>query len=199
MKDPYRTRVTLIQRVKNQEDGQAWEEFVRFYEDYIYAIIRRMEISEDDAEDLLQQVLVNLWSTLPRMEQEHGTRFRSLLRNVTRHRVIDFIRKRTSEARRMEKVSMDEAFAYLQTIRLPEIDSIADREWEIHLANLAVDRIAPLFSGKAIEAFRLSLSGMSVEEVAEELGLKENSVYRLKNRVKARLVNEVAHLRTLYE
>ena len=45
------------------------------------------------------------------------------------------------------------------------------------------------------DAFRLSLKGKAVEEIAEELDLKENSVYRLKNRVKERLIQEIRHLR----
>ena len=81
------------------------------------------------------------------------------------------------------------------TIKVPAIEHIAEREWEIHLKNMALENIEPLFSGKAVEVFKLSLTGMSVEEIASKLELKENSVYRLKNRVKERLIQEIIHLR----
>ena len=67
------------------------------------------------------------------------------------------------------------------------IKVLFEREWEIHLTNMALDNIEPLFSGKAVDAFRLTLQGKSVEEIANELELKENSVYRLKNRVKEQM------------
>jgi len=197
--DQYQTRATLIQRVQNQQDEQSWEEFVRVYRRYIYAIIRSMNISEHDTEDILQQVLINLWNSLPKMDYDKINRFRSWLSTVTKNCVTDFIRKRMRDANRLEKASKDDTLTYLKAIRLPEIDDIAEREWEIHLTNLALENIESLFSGKAVEAFRLTLQGKCVEEIAEELDLKENSVYRLKNRVKERLIQEIRHLRTELE
>jgi len=197
--DQYQTRATLIQRVQNQQDEQSWEEFVGVYRRYIYAIIRSMNISEHDTEDILQQVLINLWNSLPKMDYEKINRFRSWLSTVTKNCVTDFIRKRTRDANRLEKAGKDDTLTYLKSIRLPEIDHIAEREWEIHLTNLALENIEPLFSGKAVETFRLTLQGKSVEEIAEELDLKENSVYRLKNRVKERLIQEIRHLRDTLE
>ena len=193
--DQYQTRATLIQRVQNQQDEQSWDEFVTVYRRYIYAIIRSMNISEHDTEDILQQVLINLWNSLPKMDYEKINRFRSWLSTVTKNCVTDFIRKRTREANRLEKAGKDDTLTYLKAIRLPEIDDIAEREWEIHLTNLALENIEPLFSGKAVDAFRLTLQGKSVEEIAAELDLKDNSVYRLKNRVKERLILEIRHLR----
>ena len=197
--DQYQTRATLIQRVQNQQDEQSWEEFVVVYRRYIYAIIRSMNISEHDTEDILQQVLINLWNSLPKMDYDKINRFRSWLSTVTKNCVTDFIRKRMRDANRLEKASKDDTLTYLKAIRLPEIDGIAEREWEIHLTNLALGNIESLFSGKAVEAFRLTLAGKSVEEIAAELDLKENSVYRLKNRVKERLIQEIRHLRTELE
>lgn len=194
--DQYDTRATLIQRVQNQQDDQSWDEFVHVYKRYIYAIIRNMNISEHDSEDIHQQVLINLWNSLPKMDYDKINRFRSWLSTVTKNCVTDFIRKRTREANRLEKASKDDTLTYLKSIRLPEVNQIAEREWEIHLTNLALENIRPLFSGKAVEAFQLSLAGKSVEDIAAQLELKENSVYRLKNRVKERLIQEIRHLRT---
>ena len=195
MTDSYNTRRTLIERVKNQHDENSWEEFVKVYQDYIYAIIRRMGINEHDADDLLQQVLINLWKMLPRLNFDGIKRFRSVLSNVTRHRVIDFMRKRGNEANRLDNASKDETLRYLNQLNLSEVDAIADREWEVHLTNLAIEKVAPRFSGQAVNIFRMSLKGLDVKEIANEVGLKENSVYRLRNRVKACLIEEIAQLR----
>lgn len=199
MEDQYKTRETLISRVQDQHDETSWEEFVHVYRRYIYAIIRSMNINEHDTEDILQQVLINLWNSLPKMDYSKINRFRSWLSTVTKNCVTDFIRKRTRDANRLERAGQDETLTYLSSIRLPDIDHIAEREWEIHLTNLALENIESLFSGKAIEVFRLTLKGLSVEQIATELDLKENSVYRLKNRVKDRLIQEIVHLRETLE
>ncbi len=193
--DPRRTRATLIQRVKDQHDETSWEDFVRIYSDYIYAIIRSMNISDHDAEDLTQQLLLNMWNKLPETDVDQIKHFRAWLSIITKHFVIDFIRKRIREAKRLEKVEQDATLSYVNSIRLPDVERIAEREWQLHITNLALEKIEPLFSGQAIEVFRLSLKGMDIKDIAQKLDLQENSVYRLKNRVKKKLLLQVEELR----
>ncbi len=193
--DPNRTRITLIQRVKNQHDEGSWEDFVRIYRGYIYSIVRRMNISDHDAEDLVQQLMFHMWNKLPNTDVEQIRRFRSWLSTITKNFVTDFIRKRVREAKRLEKAEQDATLSYLKAIRLPEIDRIAEKEWKLHITNLALDNIESLFSGQAIQVFRLSLQGLEVKAIADQLDLQENSVYRLRNRVKKRLVLEIEQLR----
>ena len=193
--DPYRTRATLIRRVQNQRDADSWEDFVRTYRNYVYAIVRSMNISNHDAEDLVQQLMLNMWNKLPKTDVEQIRHFRAWLATITKNLVTDFIRKRIREAERLEKAEKDASLSYLKAIRLPDIDRIAEKEWKLHIANLALENIEPLFSGHAIEVFRLSLDGMDVAEIAQRLGLQENSVYRLRNRVKKRLILEIEYLR----
>jgi len=195
MEDPYQTRITLIERVKNPDDETSWEDFISIYKGYIYTIIRNMNISEYDAEDITQQVTLKLWKKLPEMDLTKITRFRSWLSVTTKNCVIDFIRKRTSDAQRLEKVKRDYTLTYLKTISLPENTNNMEREWRIYLVNLALTKISPLFSGHAITVFRLSLSGMDAEAIAQKLNIKKKSVHRLKLRVKNRLAIEVNRLK----
>jgi RNA polymerase sigma-70 factor (ECF subfamily) len=191
----YNTRQTLIRRIQDRGDNEAWEEFLQIYRRYIYAIVRNMHISEDDAEDLVQLVTVKLLDSCSKQDLAEIRRFRSWLSTLTRNCVIDFVRKRSAEVERFEAAAKEDAMAYLKDIRLPDIEQIAEREWGVHLANMALENIRPLFSGKAIKVFQLSLDGMNVSQIAQKMELKENSVYRLKNRVKARLITEVEELR----
>ena len=193
--DPYATRATLIQRVKNPDDAASWEDFVTIYRGYIYTIIRNMNISEHDAEDLTQKVLLKLWNKLPGMDLERIKRFRSWLATTTRNSVIDFIRKRTNEAHRLEKAKRDSTLAYLKIIHPPENNEIMENEWKIYLVNLALKNISPLFSGHAITVFQLSMEGMNTETIAEKLNIKRNSVNRLKLRVKKCLTEEINRLK----
>ena len=197
--DPYQTRMTLIRRVQNPLDETSWEDFIQIYQGYAYAIIRNMNINPSDAEDLVQQLMVKLWTKIPEMDIEQIRSFRGWIARTTRNMVIDFIRKKTRETHGLDGAKQDSTKSYLNAIRLPEIEQIAEREWKLHLTNLAMQNIQSLFSGAAIEVFKLSLKGFDNETIAQQLGLKPNSVYRLRNRVKKRLIVEIKYLRNELE
>ena len=58
-----------------------------------------------------------------------------------------------------------------------------------------MERIKEVFTGNAFEVFALTLEGKSVEEISSELGLRTDSIYVLRNRVKGRLQREIQQLR----
>lgn len=191
----YATRKTLMERIKDQYNEAAWEEFVQFYTRYIYSIIRQMRISETDAEDIHQKVTVKLWEKLPQLNTDEIRRFRSYLATVTKNEVRQFIRSRTRRTERENKAYHDDSLSYLQSIRLPEIEAIAEEEWQVHLTNLALRKIEPEFSKKAMAAFRLCVQGAPHEEIAAETGLTLGSAKKMTARVKTRFYAEVEQLK----
>lgn len=196
--DTYNTRQTLIQRVKNQHDEPSWEEFAGIYRGYIYTVIRNMGIAESDREELVQQTLIKLWEKLPDIDCNHKGRFRNWLGTLTKNCVIDFIRKRERDYALLQKVSVEKELEQFN-MALPDINRISERAWKEHLTLMALANIEPHFSGKAVQVFRLSLAGASVPRIADELNIRQDSVYRLKTRVKARLIEEIQRLRTELE
>jgi DNA-directed RNA polymerase specialized sigma24 family protein len=52
-----KTRVTLLARLGNPHDREAWEEFVALYGPCIFNFARRRLPQEEDAADVLQEVL----------------------------------------------------------------------------------------------------------------------------------------------
>ncbi|WP_168442550.1 RNA polymerase sigma factor [Pontiella desulfatans] len=193
--DQYATRKTLIARVQNQQNERAWEEFIEIYRRYVYAVIRNMNISEADAQDIHQNIMIKLWEKLPNIELERITSFRGYLSTITKNEVLQFIRSSQRRVAREEKAAADSTLSYLDNIRLPEIDKIADQEWRIHLTNLALKNIESLFSKNAIEVFRLCIQGWSTEEVMSRTGLSESTVNTLKSRVKTRFNTELEFLK----
>lgn len=194
--DQYSTRRTLITRVQNQHDESSWEDFIKTYDPFIYSVIRKMDISSHDADDLTQQVLITLWKKMPETNLDKIPRFRSWLATITKNCVIDFIRKKKADALRLEKATQTEDLTYLKSIRLPEIETIVETQWKVHLTNLAMKNIRPLFTGHAMDVFDLVLQGVDRDEIARRLDIQPRSVYRLKSRVMARLTEEIEHLRT---
>ena len=92
-----KTRLTLIERLRNQYDDSAWDDFSSTYKDYIYVVIIRMGFNPQDCEDLHQQVLLKLWNTLPDFSYDKNKRFRSWIARVTVNLCKDFIRSRSAK------------------------------------------------------------------------------------------------------
>ena len=52
----YKTRQSLLMRLKNTHDEASWEEFVATYRNYIMTIISNLQVNQHDAEDLTARV-----------------------------------------------------------------------------------------------------------------------------------------------
>ena len=190
-KDIYKTRQTLLDRLSNKYDEKSWEEFIDTYKSYICVIIARMGISEADTEDLAQQVMLKLWKKLPEFKYNRDKRFRNYLASTARNTVSDFIRKIKSEQARIENLNDSS----LLNISLPDIDKLINEEWENFISNLALENIRKHFDPNSIELFLKILEGNSTSDIADNLGLKINSVQKTFRRVKEKLKEEIIHLK----
>ena len=45
MTDQHPTRVTLLQKLQTTQDDHSWNDFVKYYEGYIYVVIRNLGVS----------------------------------------------------------------------------------------------------------------------------------------------------------
>jgi RNA polymerase sigma factor (sigma-70 family) len=196
--DPYATRKTLIRRVQDQHNDLAWEEFIDVYSRYVYSILIKMNVSESDSDEIHQQVMLNLWKRLPELDVQQ-LRFRNYLSTVTKNTVLNFIRTRKRRIDREEKALADSTLTYLDSIRLPDIEEIAEKEWRIHLTHLTLKNIEPLFSRNAIIVFKLSLQGLTAQQIAEQEKMSLNTVNTLKSRVKSRFKSELEQLKAELE
>ena len=99
MSNDWVTRQTLLQRAKNQDDQQAWEEFISYYKSFIQTLIYKMNFSGKDTEDLTQIILLNLWKTLAGYDKEKAS-FRNWMGAVIRNTTCNYYRKQTNIAKR---------------------------------------------------------------------------------------------------
>lgn len=187
----YNTRVTLLEKIKNQQDDASWEDFVHFYERFIYSIARKSQLSPEESQDLTQQVLLKLWKVLPDFtyDKENGG-FRSWLYRITSNSLSDYVRKKKRETNKQEQLKNFDQ----QSIEDSILESNMDKEWQLHIAHLAMENLRKKFSGKAIDVFYALLEGKSISEVAEEFEIAENTVYVYKNRVSEKMLAETKYL-----
>jgi hypothetical protein len=64
------TSVTLLERVRRRDDQAAWECFVTLYTPLFFRWAQRAGLSDDDAADLVQDVLMVLMKELPTFEYD---------------------------------------------------------------------------------------------------------------------------------
>jgi RNA polymerase sigma-70 factor (ECF subfamily) len=192
--DPWVTRMTLLQRARDPNDSLAWDEFVGYYQGFLLAVLRRMRVSVNDQDDLIQNVLIKIWKAFPNYEyDDQQAKFRTWLGRVVRNAVIDLVR---SEKKHLKSKGNDELLAECEDPKSShELEGVIQKEWQQHIIRLAFDSIRSKFSDRAITALELTLQGKSIEEISEALEMKENSAYKLRNRAKKHLMLEVERLR----
>src|SRR5689334_15590613 len=84
------TRASLLVRLRDPGDGDAWRQFVQVYGPVVYGFARRRGLQDADAADLMQEVLRGLMTSARRLDYDpkRGS-FRGWLFTVTRNRLID--------------------------------------------------------------------------------------------------------------
>lgn len=191
----WNTRQTLLEKIRDKHDENSWEDFVFYYRQYIYVVVRSMNMNHHDSEEIVQMVLLKVWEKLPEFQydREKG-RFRGWLCRVTGNIVKNYIRSRKSQINRVEKFKQQEEIDYLNSVSLPEIEKIASREWETYIANIAWKNIENNFNAHVKECFLLMSDEVPVPDIAKRLGISESSVYVYKKRVLDRLFAEINRL-----
>ena len=191
MNNQWQTRQTLIQRAKNQSDEAAWNEFVSFYKMFIYYLLNRMNVSLNEMDDLVQEILLTLWGKLNSYNPQKA-KLRTWLSKVIRNTTLNYLKRSNSYKNRTEQ--LQNSIEAMNSFSEPEMDKIVEREWKAYLTNVAMERIKKVFSGHALKAFQSGVDGVSAEDIAKDLGITVESVYTLRGRVKKRFVREIRFL-----
>ncbi len=93
----------LLERCR-QGDGQAFAQLVAEQQDYIYTLARRILLDPEEAADLTQEVLLQVWRGLPAFRG--GSRFRTWLYRIVVNRGLNRLRRRRREG---ESVPLEQA------------------------------------------------------------------------------------------
>ena len=187
------TRVTLIQRLRVQQDAQSWQEFVTHYQGYIHRLARRMGVNHHDAEETVQDVCLNAWKALPEFAYDPAKgRFRGWLWQVTANQVRARWRNRKREVPLVQ--GEDDSLYNIPDPTEPATAKWAEDEWRAHIAAIAWRNVSGEFEERTRQVFEKLSKGAAPETVATELGLAPSSVYVYKKRIQGRLRQEIQRL-----
>ncbi len=182
------TRPSLLVRLRDHRDNQAWGEFVELYAPLIYTYARKRGLQDADAADLTQNCLRQVAAHVGRLEYDprRGT-FRGWLFTIVRNKLRDFQHR----PHRLYQGSGDphvQRLLELQPASEPEEKAQWEREYRLGLLSWAADQVRPQVQEATWQAFwQTAVEGKSGKEVAQALGLTAAAVYLAKSRVMARL------------
>lgn len=182
------TRASLLIKLRDPQDHEAWVEFVEIYEPAVYRQLRKGGLQDADARELMQEFFVAVHRHIARWEpaKERGS-FRGWLRRVTRNLVINWMKH---GQRRMVALGGAESQSLFD--ELAERDSGESAEFDRELRRAIFRRASALVrSEQSSQAWRAfwgtAVEGKSPADVAQELNMSAGAVRVAKCRVLARL------------
>lgn len=189
------TQPTLLVRIRDAQDQEAWERFVDLYAPLVYGFLRKRGLQDADAADLTQDVLRVVAVAAQRLEYDARLgSFRGWLFTIVQNRLTDHWRK---EGIREHGAGDSQAHEQLHALPQPGLDSTAEWDADYHrqLFQYAAGVVRQDFSEVTWQAFwQTAVEGQPGKTVAEKLGLTVAAVYLAKGRVMTRLKDQVRQL-----
>jgi RNA polymerase sigma-70 factor (ECF subfamily) len=184
------TRPSLLLRLREPQDGEAWNTCVDVYGPLIYGHCRRGGLGHADAEDVTQEVFIRLSTAIRTFEYQPDLgRFRTWLGTVTRNEIKRFLKKQRPDA-----------ILGADVTPVGEIAGAAeDNQWtsefNAHVLEVALRRCRPRFEKDTWRAFeRAWVENCPAAQVAQEMGRTIDWIYVAKSRVLKLLWQEVQEL-----
>jgi len=178
------TSLSLLERLRNPGEPRAWSRFVKLYTPLLFFWSRRLGLSPQDAEDLVQDVFTVLIQKLPEFAYDEQKSFRGWLRKIVLNKWNDQHRRR-----QLPRVGGEGANA-LQ-LAAAENSPFWDGEHRQFLVRRALEVMQTEFEPTTWQAFwAFVVEGKTGFQVAAGLGISEGAVYVAKCRVLRRLRQE---------
>lgn len=183
------TSLSLLERVREPADEEAWTRFVELYTPLLFQWASRAGLSDHDADDLVQDVFVALVRELPTFQYDGTKSFRAWLRKVLLNKWREKLRRRRETAIGGD----DPRFGELASADGEEaLDLIGEEEYRQALLAQAFQLMRTDFEPKTWQAcWEFIVSEKPAAQIAAELRMTTKAVYMAKARVLQRLRQEL--------
>jgi RNA polymerase sigma-70 factor (ECF subfamily) len=188
------TRVTLLGRLRAAPgDPATWGEFVEWYGRKIYAWCRAWGLQEADAQDVTQDVFLNLSGRMHEFRYDPGGSFRAWLKTVTHHAWQDYLARQRKPGR---GGGGEEGVKLLAAVEArDDLERRLAEAFDQELLQEAAARVRLRVEPRTWEAFHLlAVEGQPGAEVAQRLGMKVATAYVARSKVQRMLREELARL-----
>lgn len=182
------TSVSLLYRLRQPHEGDAWSRFVTLYTPLLQCWATRLGLQESDRADLVQDVFATLVQKLPEFRYDPELSFRGWLRTLVLNRWRNRARQRVPTTLAAEHP----AFADLAA---PDEETFGEREYRQMLVSRALRLMQTEFPERLWKAcWEHVVAGRAAADVAAELEIAVGTVYVAKARIMSRLREELAGL-----
>jgi len=150
---------SILQRIA-AEDKSAIEECINAYGGLVWALVRRMCPQKEEAEDLVQEIFIDIWKNAGRFDESQASEA-TFIAMITRRRLIDRLRKnkRQIQTESIENLTKDPSQSF---------------DEQIH-SSIEARKVAEVFAALRPEqkkVLQLSIcQGLSHQEIAELTGM----------------------------
>ncbi|MFM9959748.1 MAG: RNA polymerase sigma factor [Planctomycetaceae bacterium] len=192
-----RTSGTLLLRLRELSDRDAWTEFVNRYLPRLFAWCRQRGLQESDAADVSQEVLGKFVGAIRSFDYDPSRgSFRGWLKTVTNNAIRDFVASRSRPGRGSGDSQIGLALAtVIDPSAISELTATLDAAAELELLREAEARVQLRVQPHTWEAYRRTvLNSEPATEVARQMNLRVAEIYVAKSRVLKCLREEVARL-----
>lgn len=183
------TSLSLLERLRQSGDNDAWARFVDLYTPLLYYWLRREGLQPSDIEDVVQDVFLHLTRKFADFvyDKDKG-RFRAWLRTVTANKLRDRRKRRTPTL-------LDNETRFNEPATPDEVALFTEDEYRRDLTARALQLMQAEFSPTTWKAcWEHVVAGRSAPIVAAELGISPGAVYAARFRVIGRLREEFSEL-----
>jgi RNA polymerase sigma-70 factor (ECF subfamily) len=189
------TSVTLLERVRSR-DQDAWHRLLHLYTPLVVYWCQRGGVDARDAEDVCQDVFQAVTVGLEGFRREHaGQTFRGWLRGITRHKILDYFRRRQQQPEAEGGTDAQRRLAEVAQAETPPPETDDPEEELTGLYHRALELVRGEFEARTWQAFwRVAVEGQAPAEIAADLGMTASAVRKAKSRVLLRLREEVGDL-----
>ncbi len=186
------TRHSLLSRLRLCDDQAGWREFFDRYWRLIYSFARKSGMTDADAQDIVQEVMLSVSKSLPDYRRQQGGSFKGWLLTIVRRRMADHWRATLPKGQ--------------LTVPLPEqpsslpsdeaaLEKVWQAEWEGRIFEVAAQRVQQRVGARNYLIFDMLVRQQTpLRDVCRSLGVNAAQVYLAKHRVGRLMKEEVEKL-----
>jgi RNA polymerase sigma-70 factor (ECF subfamily) len=192
--DSIPTRYSLLSRMQDRDDQDSWKDFFDTYWRLIYSFAIKSGLTDAEAQDVVQETVISVSRDIQKFKRDRtlGT-FKGWLRNLTRWRIADQLRKRdrsilAGNGLSAPSLGPDEITGPVNA----ELEAIWEEDWQSNLLEAAMERIKPRVKEEHYQIFDLNVVRQwPAGKVAQALGVNIGMVYLAKHRIMALIKKEI--------
>ncbi|TWT32619.1 RNA polymerase sigma factor [Blastopirellula retiformator] len=189
------TRETLIRRLPDAADVEAWDAFIELYEPLLFRLARSKGMQQADAEDFVQEVLAAVAKAVGRwVDKDDRGAFKAWLFRIAQNMAINFM----TRPKHQRIGSGDSQIAGLLA-QLPDPNSESTQlfalEYRREQFRCAAEQVRGQVNERQWQAFwKTSVEATPIPQVAAELQMTVGSVYIARSRITKRIREKISSL-----